>query len=131
MTDGVVDASVGVMWFVEQAGSVAASALLRRATEEDIILWIDRHCLVEILAVAARRSGTPEAREAWTIMLDAGVRFVDVDDDLLEDALVESAILGCALYDAIPAALARRLGAPLYSADRRAHAGCEGAVIIG
>lgn len=130
MSDGVIDASVGVLWFVEQVGSEAASALLRRATEGDLALRIDRHCLVEVLAVVARRLDVTHAREAWAIILDAGISVAEVDDDLIEDALVESAILGCALYDAIPAALARRLGVPLYSADRRAHAAYEDVVLL-
>jgi predicted nucleic acid-binding protein len=131
MREAAVDASFGVLWFLDQVGSEEARAVLQRHSEAEISLVMDRHCYVELLSVMVSRRGVQRARDAKRAMELERIRVVEVDDDLLDDALLDCMTLGCGLYDAIPVALARRLSGTLFSADVRAHAAFEGVVLLG
>jgi predicted nucleic acid-binding protein len=48
----------------------------------------------------------------------------------VREALVQCRVLGCTFYDALAPALATIHGATLSSADRRAHGGFEGVVLL-
>jgi len=131
MDDVVIDASVAVLWFFDQSGDVEARDLLARHILGDLTVHLPRHCLVETLAVVTARRGVGLGHRAFEVLREASVSVHDADDDLIDDALATCAKTGCSLYDAIPIALAHRLGATLCSADARAHAGVANVMLIG
>jgi predicted nucleic acid-binding protein len=68
------------------------------------------------------------------VVLDASVGIkwfkVPLSDRVVREALVQCRVLGCTFYDALAPALATIHGATLSSADRRAHGGFEGVVLL-
>ncbi len=104
-----------------EAGSEDAIALLKRHRDGDITLVVTSHFLYELLGVAVRHGGPALGSRAWEHLRSADLRVVGLDDELTAAALEQCGTLGCSLYGALAPGLARVLGAPLYSADARAH----------
>lgn len=125
----VLDASVGVKWFKEEAGSAEARALLRdhRSGRRRIVVPV--LFKYELVGVATRR-GTAFGAQVWGLLGDAELTTIALDDVLAEAALEQCDLLGCSFYDALAPGLAKHLGAPLYSADARAHASFPGVVLF-
>jgi predicted nucleic acid-binding protein len=71
---------------------------------------------------------TPSASGATFARLD--LITVPLGEELVAAAADARADLGCSLYDAFSAGLARLLEAPLYSADARAHGAYPGVRLI-
>ncbi|MDO8847580.1 MAG: type II toxin-antitoxin system VapC family toxin [Coriobacteriia bacterium] len=127
----VLDASVGVKWFKDEAGSAAARGLISQLGEGSTRLVVPAVFPFEVLDVARRLFGIAEARALWEGLSAAGVLVASSDEALLADTLEVASSLGCTLYDAAAPALAARLGCPLVSADKRAHARVAGVRLIG
>ncbi len=127
----VLDASVGVKWFREEAGSDAARGLLRGHAAGTLRIVVPSLFFYEVIDVARRHFGIDVARRVWQSLAADEIVYSNPDADLLERTLEIAAELGCTLYDAAAPALADHLECPLYSADRKAHGALPGVVIVG
>lgn len=119
----VADASVGVKWFVPEAGRADAMELLRAAAPGEITLVVPDLFVYEVLRTIRRKAGDEPARAAVAFFSAAEIVTVPPVERVLQAALDAANTLGCDFYDACAPAIATLLDAPLYSADRRAHAG--------
>ncbi|MDF1542065.1 MAG: type II toxin-antitoxin system VapC family toxin [Anaerosomatales bacterium] len=131
MNTVVLDASVGVKWFRDESGSAEARAMLRSHGSGEIRIVVPSLFVYEFAGVATRLLQLDEARDLWARFLDWRISVREVGDSLMRDAFDIRERYGCTLYDALSPALAAQIGATLCSADRRAHGGMPGAVIIG
>ncbi len=127
----VLDASVGVKWFVPESGREEALALLKRAAAGDAKLVVPDLFVYEVLRTVRRKAGDVAAREVPGFFERAGLITVPPVVAVLRETLQQASALGCDVYDACAPAIASLLGAPLYSADRRAHATFPGVTLIG
>lgn len=127
----VLDSSVGVKWLKPEAGSAAALALLDDHRDRRIRIVVPSLFVHEVVAVAVRHGGAGLGDRVWRNLRNADLTVAGLDDALAAAALQQVDALGCSFYDAIAPALAGLLGGTLYSADRRAHADVEGAVLLG
>ena len=116
-----LDASVGVKWFRDEAGSDRARALLQRHIDGEILISVDTLFYYEVVRAASRAESPHGAERVWRDLSDFDLVTVPLGDELVSAAVASAASLGCALYDAFAAGLADLLDAPLYSADARAH----------
>ncbi|MCE5203017.1 MAG: hypothetical protein ABFC80_00230 [Coriobacteriales bacterium] len=71
------------------------------------------------------------AAKAVRVPALSGIVSVPPHERVTDASLEQADRLGCDVYDACAPAVATLLDAPLYSANRRAHAACPGAVLIG
>jgi len=117
----VLDASVGVKWFRDEAGSAQAQAILRDHADGRIALHAAEHFVVETLGVMNRLFGPAAIIPAWDAIVLADVQIHALTPELVGEAARQCALLGCTFYDALAPALAVLLGGELVSADRRAH----------
>lgn len=127
----VLDASVGVKWFVPEPGRDEALALLRQAAAGEVTLVVPDLFVYEVLRAVRRKADDASAREAVEFFSAAGVVAVPPIEHVLHAAFDQASALGCDLYDACAPAIAAMLDAELYSADRRAHAAFPGVTLIG
>lgn len=118
----VLDSSVGVKWFKPEDGHDEARRLLERHRDRAVRIVVPVHFLHEVLSVAVRHGGPELGREVWRALRLADLTTVGLDDGVVEAAFALCGELRCTFYDALAPAIARRLDAPLYSADARAHA---------
>jgi len=126
----VLDASVGVKWIKPEPGRDEALELLRRHRDGVVRIVVPELFLHEIVAVAVRRGGAQLGRRTWRSVAAVGLTSIGLDDRLAEAALRMCEDLGCSFYDALAPAVAREIGATLYSADERAHSKVEGVRLI-
>lgn len=127
----VADASVGVKWFAPEPGRAEAMDLLRAAAAGEVTLVVPDLFVYEVLRTIRRKAGDEPARAAVAFFSAAGIVTVPPVERVLEAALDAANALGCDFYDACAPAIATLLDAPLYSADRGAHAGFTGVRLIG
>lgn len=118
----VFDASAGVKWFRNEAGSERARELLRRHVDGEVVIVVDALFAYEVLAVASREGSSAYLSRVWADLKALDLVTVPLGDELVAAASSARAVLECALCDAFAAGLADLLEAPLYSADARAHA---------
>lgn len=117
----VLDASVGVKWFRNEAGSDEARRLLADHIAGRVALAVDSLFVYEVLSVASREHAPDDALRVWDDLKRLELVTVPLGDELVQAAVSVRREYGCALYDAFSAGLADLLDAPLYSADARAH----------
>lgn len=127
----VLDASVGVKWFRQEAGSDAALDLLTSHGRGEISLVVPSLFVYEVMGVAVRSIPAPGCAELWRRFLGWRISVVELRDRLMRDALTVRERLSCSLYDAVAPALAEDLDAELFSADRRAHEAWPGVTLLG
>lgn len=127
----MLDASVAVKWMRQEPGSVEARELLRRHVLGELRMWMPEQCVAELLAVTRRTAGPDLVADTWLRLRRARIAIAPLNDELVERAAAVCARTGCAFYDALAPALAEMLGAPLVSADRRAHGGWPGVALLG
>ncbi len=125
----VFDASAAVKWFRPQEPGAAAARSLLEDPAADV--WLPDNVVHEVVRSVAARRGVDAAVRVWDALATAGVLVGRVDAELVNTALRVSEEFGCTYYDALAPALARLVGGTLVSADRRAHAGIPGALIVG
>lgn len=126
----VLDASAGAKWFLGECGSRVARELLRDHGLGRVSIAVPSLFMYEVMSAATRGYVRDLGRDAWEWLAGWGIAMWELDDALMREALDVRARLGCSLYDAFSPALAGMLDAPLYSADRRAHAAWPGVVLI-
>lgn len=117
----VFDASAGVKWFRDEAGSRQARELLTDHVEQRALIVVDTLFFYEVLAAATRDRACDDAVRVWGDLASQELITVPLGCELVAAAMKARAQLGCSLCDAFSAGLADLLGAPLYSADARAH----------
>jgi predicted nucleic acid-binding protein len=118
----VIDANVAVKWYVPERGTEAALELL---TGPELI-YAPELIRLEVLAAITRRvrngeSTAEEARsrcDAWFRHLRAGTVSLPPEADIISDAIDFSLAVRHSLQDCMYLATARRLAAPLVTADR-------------
>jgi predicted nucleic acid-binding protein len=115
----VVDASVGLKWYIDEPQAATARLLLQGEND----LSVPHLFFTEIGAVLGKRYRRREI-SAWVVVatLEA-VEEVPVqvwpDRDLLWDGLAIALRCGCSVYDALYLALADHIDGRLVTADRR------------
>ncbi len=124
----VLDASVGVKWFKDEAGSADARALLDAHERGELTVAVPIGFVYEILDVARRTKGIVYAEELWSYLSSADIEVVSTG--LVEPSLRWARDLGCTIYDGAAPALADALDSPLVSADRAAHGRVPGVRIL-
>lgn len=117
----VLDASVGVKWFREEAGSEEAWALIDEHATEAAVIAVDSLFHYEVLRASSRDGSPGDIERIWRDLSRFGLVTVPLGDELVSAAAAQRLTLGCSLYDAFSAGLADLLEAPLCSADARAH----------
>lgn len=85
------------------------------------MLAVDSLFFNEVMRAATRDAHPRDAVRVWADLAALDLITVPLGDELAAAAVLARETLGCALYDAFAAGLADLLGAPLYSADARAH----------
>jgi predicted nucleic acid-binding protein len=119
----VLDASVGVKWFRDEAGSDVARALRESVAVGEVEIIVPEHFAIEVLSAVKRDFGPSGMPDAWDAIADVVAALVPLDDELVREASAQCAALGCTFYDSLAPAVAARFGATLVSADARAHGG--------
>lgn len=117
----VCDASVGVKWFRNESGTEAARELLALHIAGDVMIAVDNLFHYEVMRATSRHVNGANALRIWQDLSRMDLVTVPIGDELVRAASEAQSRLGCTLYDAFAAGLADLIGAPLYSADRRAH----------
>lgn len=130
-TPVVLDSSVGVKWVKPEPGRDEATALLRRHREGSIRIVVPILFLHEVVAVSIRHGGPDLGARVWENIRLADLTVIGLDDAVACAAFDQCRMLGCSFYDALAPALAEQLGAPLYSADARAHGRFHDVVLVG
>ena len=119
MTDLVVDANVVVKWLVDEDQVEEAARVLQSESE----LHAPRFMAAEVADVlwqkANRSEISPEAAGTLADSLGSLPLIWADDEAFLSDAVRLAIEIGHPAYDCIYLALARRLGAPLVTADMR------------
>ncbi|NTU70530.1 MAG: type II toxin-antitoxin system VapC family toxin [Coriobacteriia bacterium] len=130
----VVDASIGVKWFLaEHEHNVEhALRLLELNGAGQIMLHAPSHMRLEIMnALVSRRAPTPEILTAAHDLEAFAVEWHDIDEALSFEAVALASSHSLTVYDAAYLALAHRLDAGLVTADRAlAHAAADRLVQI-
>ena len=120
MTPLVVDASVVVKWFVPEEHSEAARSLLQLS---DHAFFAPDHLFAELGNTVWKKVRRGELDAALAPALVADMARVAIDpvstQVLMADAYAIAARVGLTFYDGLYVALAKRLGAPLVTADRK------------
>lgn len=119
----VIDASVAAKWYLAEANSDVARALL----DDDADLAAPHLIAVEVAAAIARRHrvgglSLSEARRAlddWKATIRGGFIQIMPDADDLDAATELALTIGHPVQDCLYLALARRLGRELVTADER------------
>lgn len=127
----VLDASAGVKWFRNEPGSEEARALLAEHIAGRVVIAVDTLFAYEVLRAASRDHRPADAVRIWHDLERLELVTVPLGDELVRAAVNARESLGCALYDAFAAGLAKLLDAPLYSADARAHGAHPGVRLVG
>ncbi len=119
-----VDASVAIKWVVEEPDSRAANQLLEGELVAPDLVLVEA---ANVLWQRTRRLALPPSQATDAM---AGLRrfFAEIYPvaSLIDRALAISLELDHPVYDALYLALARDLGVPLVTADRRLVAACAG-----
>ncbi|MBE0416750.1 MAG: type II toxin-antitoxin system VapC family toxin [Coriobacteriia bacterium] len=127
----VLDASVGVKWFRDEPGSEESRGLVEEHIAGTLTIVVDTLFCYEVLRAASRDTEPRDATRIWSDLARLDLITVPLGEELVAAATDARADLGCSLYDAFSAGVASLLGAPLYSADARAHGAHPGVRLIG
>jgi predicted nucleic acid-binding protein len=117
----LLDTSVVVKWFVPEEDSEKALSLRRAQEDRELQLYAPEVLLME-LANALRYSSEFSPREITAALetpFDLDILLIPFSLDALNSAVALSLGRDLAVYDAYFLALARTLGIPLITADRK------------
>ena len=117
----VFDASAGVKWFRDEQGSAESRAILQEHRAGSLLIAVDALFYYEVMRAVSRRGSPDLVQRVWRDLSRLELASVPLGEELVTAAALAAENYGCALYDAFAAGLADLLGAPLYSADSRAH----------
>ena len=117
----VIDASVAVKWFLPEPGEEAAQRLL--SSEEQLLAPVIIHLEVTGAIIRRFRQGelseqrAREGTQAWETMLRRRILHLIPDTEAFDDAVEMAFIARHTLSDCLYLAVAKRLDAPIITAD--------------
>ncbi len=119
----VVDASVGVKWFIPEKGSDRAVKLLEDHVNGEVELYAPDLFKVEVMNALRKyhaRGVMSDSQliKSLSILRELGLHLVEISWDLLRKALLRS-VRGLTLYDSLYLVLAEELDADLVTADEK------------
>jgi len=120
----VVDASVGVKWFIPEDYSDRALKVLEDYRKGFVRLYSPEHFKVEVVSALRKyylRGYIDHATliKCFMLLQEIGIFYVDVDWNVLKEALKYSLKNGISVYDALYIVVATRIGARILTADER------------
>ncbi len=117
----VLDASVLIKWFTEEADSKTAIQFKEKLLEGKIDIIIPDLALYEIANVLRFKTGVPEKAVTSAIpsLFTLGIEIITPSPKLIKDAIHLSYATGLSVYDCVYLALANELTATLITADKR------------
>ena len=118
----VVDTSVALKWLKPEGEQhvQAATELLDQHQAGDIVLYAPTHLLLEVMnALWSHRANAAQIARALQLLRQLHVVFVEPDEELLGCAAALAVEHKITAYDALFAALAKRLGCELVTDDHR------------
>ncbi len=119
MTPVVFDASVAVKWFVREADSDLARGLIGRPIEIHAPTLLRFEVISGLSKQWRKKLIAADQVEDGAAALERMIAFWHDDPELAANACKLSLALDHPVYDCVYIALARRLAAPLVTADRR------------
>ncbi len=118
----VVDASVAVKWFIPEAGEEAAAKLLggkpRLVAPALIRLEVSGAIIRRYREGHVSEKRAREGTQAWEAMLERRVVHLVSDAELYDEAVQMAFLAKHALADCMYLVAAKRLGAPVITADK-------------
>ncbi|MCD6563734.1 MAG: type II toxin-antitoxin system VapC family toxin [Thermoproteales archaeon] len=119
----LVDASVGVKWFIPEDYSVNALKILEDYISGNVELYaldIFRAQVVSILRKYFLEGyiDMNALTESCKVLQEMEINYIEMDWEILEDALSYSLENNISLYDAIYIIASKRLGASIVTADQ-------------
>jgi predicted nucleic acid-binding protein len=126
----ILDASVGVKWFKDEAGSGAARDLYLQAVSGAVRLAAPTHFAHEVLSVVRRQFSPADVVPAWRLFESVGMNIVPLNAEVVAEAAIQCERLGCSFHDSLAPACAALLDATLASADARAHGAFPGVLLV-
>jgi len=117
----VLDASVVIKWFIQEAGSNLALRFKENLLKNKVNIAVPDLILYEIINVLRFKSGvTEEAIKAiLPALFNLGLEIITPSQRLLEDALHLSFASRLSIYDCIYVALANELDTYFITADKQ------------
>ena len=119
----VIDASIAVKWFSEEAGSISAANLLTAISDNELEAFAPSVILYEVGNALFKGKKYDQERIARALgeLLRSEVRFVDLNADYLDFTVECMVKYKLTFYDAVYAGLARKLKVPLLTANPKDH----------
>lgn len=116
----VLDASVVVKWFLSEPDSDRALEYRAGAVKNEIILHGTELVFFEVInAVWSKRVPAAVIKEVVVDLYRTPLRLHVFDQELAEETSRLAAGLGVTIYDVSYAALAKKIGCPLVTADEK------------
>ena len=127
----VVDASVGVKWFIPEPLSDKALAILENFRDGRVELYAPSIFTLEVASALRKyhvRGLVKKSIVAASLktLRDIDITYIETEWDLVDKALHYSLQRGVTVYDAVYIVSARNLGAQLVTADKKLHQALHG-----
>lgn len=127
----VVDASVGVKWFIPEPLSDKALAILEDFRDGRVELYAPRIFTLEVASALRKyhvRGLVKKSIVAASLktLRDIDITHIETEWDLIDKALHYSLQRGVTVYDAVYIVSAKNLGAQLITADKKLHQALRG-----
>ncbi|MBI2641788.1 type II toxin-antitoxin system VapC family toxin [Candidatus Roizmanbacteria bacterium] len=119
----VVDSSVVVKWFVEEAGSQDARKLLRKHENETITLFAPDILILEVMNGLFFKAAFPknELEGVLEKLFQAELQLISLEEGLVQKTLELVVKERITFYDGLFITLARELECPLITNDNKHH----------
>jgi len=118
----VIDASIAIKWFVDEAGREKAERVLAQIKAQPAEFAVPDLFYLEMMSVLVRLIERPaELDQVISDLFDLGMIQVRVGAKLLKEASEIGLTYKLSGYDAVYAACARALGGRWLTADHKAH----------
>lgn len=125
----IIDASVGVKWFFDEAGKEPADYLIEQLHMDKLKLVVPEIFYLEFASVCLKKSrrGLIKKSETFKILDRMAALSLErySDYELSDVALENAAQLGLSIYDAVYVALAEIYASPLVTADKNLIHACQ------
>ena len=127
----VVDASVGVKWFIPEPLSDKAIAILENFRDGRVELYAPSIFTLEVASALRKYHVRGLVKKSIVTaslktLKDIDITYIETEWDLADKALHYSLQRGVTVYDAVYIASARNLGAQLVTADKKLHQALHG-----
>ena len=127
----VVDASVGVKWFIPEPLSNKALAILENFRDGRVELYAPSIFTLEVASALRKYHVRGLVKKSIVTaslktLRDIDITYIETEWDLVDKALHYSLQRGVTVYDAVYIVSARNLGAQLITADKKLHQALHG-----